>query len=175
MKAPGSDGTGRLTLTVEEAAKQLGIGRTSAYAACRAGQIPILRVGRRLLIPRTALEALLASAGLYPMQPDGAAHATDAVLPEGVTDLRSSRNSATPGTPAAENPFEDNELAEVAEVAEVSKRGDTPQHLGNDWHSNLNMFDVRCPKCGLHGRLRPAPGGFRCDACQTLSAAEVVA
>jgi excisionase family DNA binding protein len=63
MNAARSGGTGRLTLTVEEAARELGIGRTSAYTACRAGEIPSLRVGRRLLIPRTALDALLASAG----------------------------------------------------------------------------------------------------------------
>ncbi len=49
----------RATLTVAEAAQVLGIGRSAAYAASRAGQIPVLRVGRRLLVPRAALEALL--------------------------------------------------------------------------------------------------------------------
>lgn len=63
MKTAGSGGTVRKTLTVEEAAHELGIGRTSCYAACRSGQIPVLHVGGRLLIPRTALDALLASAG----------------------------------------------------------------------------------------------------------------
>ena len=46
-------------MSVEEVARLLGIGRGSAYAAARAGQIPVLRVGRRLLVPRAALEALL--------------------------------------------------------------------------------------------------------------------
>jgi excisionase family DNA binding protein len=63
MNEARSGGTVRLTLTVEEAAHELGIGRTSAYTACRTGEIPALRVGRRLVIPRTALDALLASAG----------------------------------------------------------------------------------------------------------------
>ena len=51
----------RATLTVAEAAQVLGIGRSAAYAASRSGQIPVLRVGRRLLVPRAALEALLAA------------------------------------------------------------------------------------------------------------------
>ncbi len=49
----------RATYTIEEAAEILGIGRSSAYQAVRTGQIPTLRVGRRLLVPRVALERLL--------------------------------------------------------------------------------------------------------------------
>lgn len=51
--------TERLTLTMVEAAKQLGIGRNTAYEAARLGHIPTIRVGRRLLVPRAALERLL--------------------------------------------------------------------------------------------------------------------
>ena len=54
------NGTDRQTLTVEEAAALLGIGRNSAYQAVAAGQIPVIRIGRRLLVPRAALERLLA-------------------------------------------------------------------------------------------------------------------
>jgi excisionase family DNA binding protein len=50
----------RQTLTVEEAAAVLGIGRNSAYQAVASGQLPVLRIGRRLLVPRAALERLLA-------------------------------------------------------------------------------------------------------------------
>ncbi len=50
---------GRQTLTVEEAAEVLGIGRNSAYEAIRRGEIPALRLGRRLVVPRRALERLL--------------------------------------------------------------------------------------------------------------------
>jgi excisionase family DNA binding protein len=48
------------TLTVEEAAQILRISRTSAYKAVRAGEIPSVRVGRRDIIPRVAIERLLA-------------------------------------------------------------------------------------------------------------------
>jgi excisionase family DNA binding protein len=47
------------TMTVEEAARVLGISRGTAYKAARAGQIPTLRLGNRLLVPRPALNRLL--------------------------------------------------------------------------------------------------------------------
>ncbi len=50
----------RMTFTVEEAAKMLGIGRGLAYEAVRRGEIPTVRIGRRLLVSRSALERLLA-------------------------------------------------------------------------------------------------------------------
>ena len=46
-------------LTVEEAAAYLRISRGLAFAAVRDGSLPSLRVGRRILIPRRQLEALL--------------------------------------------------------------------------------------------------------------------
>lgn len=49
----------RMTVTVEEAAHLLGIGRQSAYQAARAGELPTIRLGRRLLVPRCKLDALL--------------------------------------------------------------------------------------------------------------------
>lgn len=52
----------RLTLTVEEAAELLGIGRGTAYEAVRLHQIPSVRVGRRILVPRAALMAMLGAA-----------------------------------------------------------------------------------------------------------------
>jgi excisionase family DNA binding protein len=48
-----------LTLSIEEAAELLGIGRSSAYEAARNGQLPTIRLGRRLLVPRPKLEAML--------------------------------------------------------------------------------------------------------------------
>ena len=50
----------RLTLTVEETAKLLGIGRQLAYDRVKTGEIPVIKIGRRLLVPRSALEKLLA-------------------------------------------------------------------------------------------------------------------
>ena len=52
-----------ITLTVEEAAQVLGIGRNSAYEGIRAGEIPSVRIGRRILVPRCALDRLLENAG----------------------------------------------------------------------------------------------------------------
>ena len=53
----------RATFSVEEAAAILGIGRNTAYTAIKTGQLPCVRIGGRLLIPRAALEGLLAAAG----------------------------------------------------------------------------------------------------------------
>mgnify|MGYP001071606840 CR=1 FL=1 len=52
-------GNQRLTLSVEETAKLLGIGRNLAYDRVKTGEIPVIKVGRRLLVPRRALEKLL--------------------------------------------------------------------------------------------------------------------
>jgi excisionase family DNA binding protein len=50
---------GRLTWTVTEAAKLLGISSTSAYEAARRGELPVRVIGRRMLVPRVALLRLL--------------------------------------------------------------------------------------------------------------------
>jgi excisionase family DNA binding protein len=47
------------TLRVEEAAKVLGISRNTAYAAIRRGEIPVIRIARRILVPRPALDRIL--------------------------------------------------------------------------------------------------------------------
>ena len=49
-----------MTVTIREAAKLLGISRNLCYDAVAKGQIPAVRVGRRLLVPRVALQNLLA-------------------------------------------------------------------------------------------------------------------
>jgi excisionase family DNA binding protein len=50
----------RPTLTVEETARLLGISRWLVQQAVRRGELPVVRIGRRILIPRTRLDALLA-------------------------------------------------------------------------------------------------------------------
>jgi excisionase family DNA binding protein len=49
----------RLTVTVEEAARLLGVSRQSAYQAARCGELPTIQIGRRLLVSKIALERML--------------------------------------------------------------------------------------------------------------------
>ena len=48
-----------LTISVEEAAAILGISRRSAYRAAASGELPAVRLGRRLRVPSAALRQLL--------------------------------------------------------------------------------------------------------------------
>ena len=52
----------RRTLTIPEVAAALGIDRSHAYALAQRGRlpVPVLRLGRRLVVPREALERVLA-------------------------------------------------------------------------------------------------------------------
>jgi excisionase family DNA binding protein len=50
-------------LTVEEVAAVLRIGRRLAYEQARSGALPVLKMGRRMLVPREALRKHLARAG----------------------------------------------------------------------------------------------------------------
>lgn len=47
------------TMTIEDAAKALGVSRNTAYAAAARGEIPAIRIGRRLLVPKVQLDRLL--------------------------------------------------------------------------------------------------------------------
>jgi excisionase family DNA binding protein len=48
-----------LVLTVPEAARLLGISRTHAYGLVSRGELVHVRLGRRIVVPRHALETLL--------------------------------------------------------------------------------------------------------------------
>jgi excisionase family DNA binding protein len=52
-------GEERLTYTLNEAARRLGISRALAYEAANRGELPVCRIGRRVLVPRAALLRLL--------------------------------------------------------------------------------------------------------------------
>jgi len=54
-----ADLEGRGTCSVEEAAAILGVSRGLAYAAARAGEIPAIRLGRRLLVLVEPLRRML--------------------------------------------------------------------------------------------------------------------
>ncbi len=49
--------TDRLTMTIEEAAHLLGIGRGLAYEMARTRRLPVVRLGRRMLVSEAQLEA----------------------------------------------------------------------------------------------------------------------
>lgn len=58
-------GPDRIVFTVNEAREKLGISRGLMYEAIRRGQIPSIRVGRRILIPCAALQRLLEGTGTH--------------------------------------------------------------------------------------------------------------
>lgn len=49
----------RLTITVEEAGRMLGISRGLAYQMARENKLPTIRFGRRLVVPKWAIQHLL--------------------------------------------------------------------------------------------------------------------
>jgi excisionase family DNA binding protein len=53
----------KATLTVDEAALILGVSRNSAYQAARTGELPTIKIGKRLLVPRIAFEKMFEGAG----------------------------------------------------------------------------------------------------------------
>jgi len=59
MGAGSGSAAPKLILTIDEAAAVLRISRQSAYEAARRGEIPTIRLGRRILVPLRALEKLI--------------------------------------------------------------------------------------------------------------------
>jgi excisionase family DNA binding protein len=51
-----------LTVSVVEAGRLLGLGRNASYEAATRGDLPTIRIGGRIFVPRKALDALLDSA-----------------------------------------------------------------------------------------------------------------
>lgn len=51
-----------LTVSVEDAARILGISRGAAYKYADDGKLPAIRIGKRLLVPKKALDRLLSVA-----------------------------------------------------------------------------------------------------------------
>lgn len=52
----------RKTVSIFDAAQELGISRNSAYIAAKRGEIPTIKIGRLLLVPRAALDRMLTGA-----------------------------------------------------------------------------------------------------------------
>lgn len=53
----------KLVYTVEEAGALLDLGRSGAYDAVRRGDLPTIRIGRRILVPKEALDRMQAGVG----------------------------------------------------------------------------------------------------------------
>ena len=51
-----------LTISVPEAGRRLGLGKNASYEAARRGELPVLRFGRKLRVPRVAFERMLIEA-----------------------------------------------------------------------------------------------------------------
>jgi excisionase family DNA binding protein len=53
----------KLVYTIREASVLLGISHIHGYLMAKRGEIPTIKLGKRILVPRAALEKLLANAG----------------------------------------------------------------------------------------------------------------
>jgi len=49
----------KLTLSIVEAAVVLGVSKYATYAAVKNGELPVLKIGRRLLVPKAQLMVML--------------------------------------------------------------------------------------------------------------------
>jgi len=61
----------RLVYTVPEAGRLLGLSRNAAYAAAARGEIPCIRIGSLMKVPRRAFERMLADASTPSEKPVG--------------------------------------------------------------------------------------------------------
>ena len=53
----------KLTLTIAETAKILGLSKGKTYEEAKLGRLPVIRFGRRILVPRKAFERMLEQVG----------------------------------------------------------------------------------------------------------------
>ena len=58
----------RRTISVEEAGQLLGLSRASSYQAAATGELPTIRIGRRLLVSKAAIRKLLGEDQAEPVE-----------------------------------------------------------------------------------------------------------
>ena len=68
MKAPGTSFAelgpeAPDTYSVPEAGRRIGLGKNASYEAARRGELPTLKFGRKLRVPRVAFERMLGKHG----------------------------------------------------------------------------------------------------------------
>jgi excisionase family DNA binding protein len=61
----------KATLSMRETSKTLGISLGAAYAAAHAGELPTIRIGKRMLVVRAAFERMLECAGAQQQTSEG--------------------------------------------------------------------------------------------------------
>ena len=77
------------TCSVPEAGQALGISRQSAYQAARTGELPTVKIGRRLLVPRRALDRMLGIEPTDEKRPAGEPSASTTSAGGSAADARS--------------------------------------------------------------------------------------
>jgi len=60
---PSLKNSEKQTYTVPQAGEVLGIGRSAAYQGVHTGEIPSIKIGNRIVIPKAALDRMLNEAG----------------------------------------------------------------------------------------------------------------
>jgi len=81
----------KATITVDEFAQIIGVSRSSAFDAVRRGEVPALRLGRRVAIPLPAL----VSAMLLGVTPNGVSDGAHDEAPAKVPELRNTDHGAS--------------------------------------------------------------------------------
>lgn len=81
-----ADWRARATVSVEQAGRIVGVGRSAAYTAVSSGDLPVIRVGRKLLVPVCRLRQLL---GELPENDNGPAGNRAEVTTEDTHDVQS--------------------------------------------------------------------------------------
>lgn len=61
----------KLTYTIQETCKLLGIGKGKGYQLAHAGLLPVLKFGKRMVVPKYALEQMMKQAGRNTQQSQG--------------------------------------------------------------------------------------------------------
>jgi excisionase family DNA binding protein len=57
-----------LTFSIAEVARHLGLSKNHSYLLAARGDLPVIRIGRRIRVPVRALEKLLEAAEVTPMK-----------------------------------------------------------------------------------------------------------
>jgi excisionase family DNA binding protein len=53
------DKTERMTYDIVEAGRRLGLGRNGSYEAAKRGEIPTIKIGKRILVPKARFDRML--------------------------------------------------------------------------------------------------------------------